>query len=156
MGTDTTELVNGSQTTDKCAIFDGDMTGKLNAVCKNDLVSDFAVMSNMDKSHYQAIGSDFGLSRRHCSPMKAREFTYNRRIPDMEPCFFTCIFQVLRIRSNHGGVIDATPITYDRVFLYNCMVTNPRAVANGNMRTDGDEGFDNNPPTDGRRRIDLS
>ncbi len=63
---------------------------------KDHMIAYYAIVGHMDISHQQAVLSDNGLITGFCAAVHRNKFPDRGIIPDMNGCFFTVEFQVLR------------------------------------------------------------
>ena len=95
MASDFNELVNGHNTPDNSVIMDLRVPSHIHNICKYNVVTDPAVVGDMDVGHQKTVAPDDGFIAVSCTAMKAAKLPYDVSIPDLESGRITLIFEIL-------------------------------------------------------------
>ena len=144
MATDRNKLVNRRHSTDNDVIVDRHVAAQIDCIGKDNMLTEDAVVSNMDVRHQGAIASDNCLPPVLRPSIQSRKFTYRGTVTNFECRFLTMKFQVLgdgsqdRTRINFALLSDPSPPRYHGVG------TDGRAITDGDVFLNDCERADRN------------
>jgi hypothetical protein len=143
------ELMHARESSDGCVIFNDDMTCQSCCVGQDDIISNLAVMSDVNVRHQKIVIADSGVSAATLrTSMNVDVFTKDIVITDREKRFFTLEFQVLWLQTDRSERKEVVVLTNygrplnDDVRIEAAPVSDFDAITYAAIRTDRNIGAD--------------
>ena len=128
--------MHGAQAGNRRLILNRHMSGQLRAVRDDHVVADVAVMREVHVAHEETVATDARRDRVRGTAIDRRVLANRRVVADVDPRFFTTIFEILRITTEDCPNADLHALT-DPYVAFQCGARGDlRAVANGALGTD--------------------
>lgn len=109
-GANATELVDGAQPAEDDMIFHGDMSGKGPIVGEDHMISDDAIVGNVDVAQEMVVAADEGLLIGCSGAVNGAEFPKSVVITHLKPSRLPLVLQILGLLSD--GAISIKLVTF--------------------------------------------
>src|SRR5881296_2906901 len=127
--------MNRHQAADDRAVVDGHVPGHLDGVRDDHVVTDHAVVRDVDVGHQEAPRTDRRLPGRRAAAIDRGILTNDRAVADLHPRLFALVLEVLGIVADHRAVADlhAVPDTRGPITQYGPTDTSGPSSAVGSI-----------------------
>src|SRR6185312_17084334 len=115
------ELNGCGHSADYCMVAYFNVTGELNRIGNNHMVSYNTIVGNMRISHQQTITAYYGFPFIFRSPVDGHTFSDGGVVAYFNYGVFTVKFKVLRNGAHHRSGKNLTSLSDGNFFHYNCM-----------------------------------
>ncbi len=157
VGTDTAKLVNGRETTEDHEIADHHVARQGRVVGENAVVTDDAVVGNVNVDHEQVAATDLGQALvLNCATVHGAVLAKDVVVANLEESALAGVLLVLAILTDGGVLEDLVAATNLGRALDHHVGAHPGVVADFYLGADDRKGADFNPFTDHGRLMDDS
>ena len=106
------KLVNQAATADNSKIVNLHFSGYLGSIPDDDMIFQYAVVSDMRVCHDQAVVSDYGFTLRRCSTVDRNALADSGIVTYFCGCLLSVELQVLWNTGNYSSREDGTTVSY--------------------------------------------
>src|SRR4051812_12516865 len=148
--------MNGVESAENGPIMDGDVPGALGCVGDHDIISDMAVVGQVDVGHDEAAGADRGLIRRGGPAIDGRVLADDGPLPDLDPGLLAIILEILGVATQDRAITNDDILGQAYVAAEGGARADAAAIAHGDLWPHHGKGADRYAGTELGRAVDQS